>query len=317
MKRRDLVIGAGAAVLAAWVPSAARAATTVLGGLAFGSTWRAVLPAQIDEIDARGVIEAIIADVDATMSPYKADSALSRFNRSRERDWLPMPAGVCAVAREALSVARLTEGAFDPTVGPLVHRFGFGPIRGEAGGWRTFNVGQDALLKGEAGATLDLCGVAKGHALDRIISALRGLGAADALVELGGEVAALGRHPEGRDWTVVIENPNADGWAVQRIVAPRDLALATSGHRVNGLRGPVSVSHIIDPTLSRPVDNGIASVSVLASTAMRADALATALSAMDGAKAVAFADKHGIAALFVRDDGRDVMTGAFGAHVVV
>ena len=149
------------------------------------------------------------------------------------------------------------------------------------------------------------------------MAALRRLDVADAFVELGGEIAVLGRHPDGRHWQAAIESPTSAHLEAQRIVAPGGLALATSGHRVNGLRGPVATSHIIDPVSARPVNNAIASVSVLAPTAMRADALATALSAMDGQDAVAFANRHHIAALFVHDDGSDRMTGAFSRHVIV
>lgn len=317
MKRRDLILGCGGVVLASALPAPARAATTALGGDAFGSTWRLVVAAGVDADSARGAIEAVIAQVDATMSPYRAETALSQFNRASHDQWHVMPSDVCAVAGAALEIASLTGGAFDPTIGPLVNRFGFGPIEGQTSGWQALKIDGDALLKAEPGATLDLCGIAKGHALDRIVAALLELGVADGLVELGGEVAAFGHHPDGRDWKVAIEDPRTDGLQAQRIVAPAGQALATSGHRVNGLRGAVATSHIIDPALLRPVDNGIASVSVLAQTAMRADALATALSAMAPGAAPRFAADHGIAALFVADDGHDIMTGAFGEHVVV
>jgi thiamine biosynthesis lipoprotein len=315
MRRRDLILAGGSMVMAAMMPARAVAATRVRGGRAFGSTWRAVVPDTVDQTPIVTAIEQVIAQVDASMSPYKSTSALSRFNRAMTAGWHAMPDAVCDVAREALAVAQETGGAFDPAVGPTVARFGFGPIAGARGRWQGLEASGDAIRKDEGALTLDLCGIAKGHALDRIVGRLHRLGIGDAVIELGGEIAALGHHPSGRDWQIAIENPNADRFAAQRIVAPRGLALATSGHRANGLRGPVATSHIIDPGRQRPVENGLASVSVLAASAMRADALATSLCAMP-ANATDFAETNGIAALFVRADGTETATGGFDAHLV-
>ena len=195
-------------------------------------------------------------------------------------------------------------------------RFGFGPIVGKTGAWWDVPEGAGGIIKGAPGLTLDLCGIAKGHALDRIVAALNALSIRDSLIELGGEVAALGRHPEGRDWHVAIEDPLADGFVARHIVAPRGRALATSGHRARGLRGRWRSTHIIDPARDRPVDNGIASVTVLDETAMRADALATALCAMPAANTTVFAEKQGITALFVHDDGAETQTGDFAGHII-
>lgn len=317
LKRRDLIIGTGAAALASAAPAIGATPTRIIGGPAFGSAWRLVLAGSADAETARSVIETVIAGVDATMSPYKHASALSRFNRGPHAVRQAMPASLCAVAREALAIARQTGGAFDPTVGPLVNRFGFGPIKGKAGGFGLIAVDEAAMTKAEPHLTLDLCGIAKGHALDEAVSRLRDIGVDRALVELGGEVMALGRHPDDRDWQVAIEDPLADEFAAHRIVAPQGKALATSGHRVNGLMG--RTSHIIDPGAGRPVTGALASVSVLADTAMRADAMATALCAMGAGRGIAFARERKIDALFVLSDGsgkRNVMTGAFVGHVI-
>ncbi len=316
--RRQLLAGA-AALLAA--PRLARAASPVqvLGGPAFGSSWRVVAPAAAESGAVRAAVEAVIADVDATMSPYRADADLARFNRASPGEFGPVADEVCVVAAEALAVHGMTGGAFDPTVGPMVRRMGFGPIEGAAGPAKAIEVGARTLAKHRPGLTLDLCGIAKGRALDRIAAALRGLGV-EALIELGGEVRGLGTHPEGRDWQVAVERPLAGPFAAQRIVAPGARALATSGHVANGFaaRGR-ALSHLIDPRTGRPADQSVLSVTVLASAAMRADALATALCVMGAEAGPAFAEGAGVAALFLLRgayEPHEIMTGDFARAVL-
>ena len=140
-----------------------------------------------------------------------------------------------------------------------------------------------------------------------------------ALFELGGEVRTLGHHPDGRPWQIGVERPDAEAGVMQRIVAPGPLALATSGTgRQNISLGDGGVSHRIDPQFGRPGGALPASVSVLDASAMRADALATALMVMGMERGAAFAETHSIRALFVRLDkggSHEIMTGGFDAYV--
>ncbi len=319
LTRRDLIIGAGA--LAFVAPMSARAGnmTQVLDGPAFGSAWRLVLPAGADTTAARRVVETAIGAIDAIMSPWRTDSEVSRFNRSAQTGWQDISAETCAVTAEALEIAHLSGGAFDPTIGPLVARYGFGPIAGPQAHAGRIGCRPAALRKSDPGLTLDLCGIAKGHALDRIGAQLRMQGIS-ALIELGGEVLALGAHPSGRAWQIAIEAPGAQPFAAQRIVAPGSLALATSGHAPQGYNGPRGrISHLIDPATKRPALSALASVSVLAPTGCRADALATALTVLGPERGPALARRLAIPALFLirRDGGIDEVTTAdFDRHII-
>ena len=147
------------------------AGTSTLGGRAFGSYWRLSLVG-----DGEGLLEsidAVIRSVDRAMSPYRADSETSRFSASRSTDWVAVSPHTHSVVAAALAMARHCNGFFDPTVGPLVGRFGFGPMRGErSGDHRQLALGAGAIRKHDPGLSLDLCGIAKGHALDRIVAAL-------------------------------------------------------------------------------------------------------------------------------------------------
>lgn len=296
----------------------ANAATTVTQGMAFGSTWRLVSDAPLSQ-SARAALAGIIACVDEQMSPYRGESDLSRFNSFHSDQWQRAPEELCTVTRIALDMARFTDGAFDPTVGPAVHRFGFGPIEGRSGRFLDISVASDALRKQDRELTLDLCGLAKGYALDQITLALLDDGVGNFMLELGGEVRAQGLHPSGRDWRIAIEDPSGAVLAARHVVVPGDRALATSGHRANGLSGPIATSHIIDPQSQRPVVPYAASVSVLAQTAIQADALATALTAM-GPQGPEFARAHDLSALFLLAlpaPRAHILTGSFATHILV
>ncbi|QPH54959.1 FAD:protein FMN transferase [Pontivivens ytuae] len=320
LSRRQTLLGAVATGALALMGTDVQAAQ-VLEGRAFGSTWRIMLADVADGAGFLQTVEDVLSDVDRAMSPYRVDSDLSRFNVTRTVDWQIVSGPTAHVAAGALRIAAQTRGAFDPTVGPLVGRYGFGPITGELGSYRDLNVRGDAIRKARPGLTLDLCGIAKGHALDRVVAALRDFGHRNALVEIGGEVRALGGRADGGPWQVALLDPTAGAPSVHRIIAPGELALATSGPSHNGLRtGRLSASHIIDPMRREMAGPALLSVSVLAETGTEADALATAFCAAGAEAGIEMAEEAGIAALFLlaTDDApREVMTGAFANYVIV
>lgn len=321
VNRRTLMLSAAGALVSGALPVFAEGAQ-VIGGPAFGSWWRASLPQSADAAELRAEIEAVIEAVDAAMSPFRASSEINRLNASADKRWIPVSGRTASVIAESLRTARLTDGAFDPTVGPLVSRFGFGPIKGAAGvGYQAIILGDNALLKRVPEVTLDLCGIAKGYALDRMAGAVAARGIRSFVLEAGGEVLARGHHPSGRLWQVGIESPNTGIPAFQRIVKLDGLALATSGVAMNGGTGAgLSYNHIINPQTERPVANGVASVSVIAGSAMRADALATALVVMGAERGLALAEQEGIAAFFQIREGLGIiekMSRRFARHIVV
>lgn len=312
LTRRDLLLGASAAVLIR--PAQAMAGAQSIGGRAFGSTWR-VTAGDINERRLRRLVGQIVDRVDRAMSPYLADSDLSRFNARPGAGPVAVSPDLLNVGGAALGYAALTGGAFDPAVGPLVGRHGFGPIKGTPGRASDLGVGAGTITRARPGLTLDLCGIAKGYALDLICDALRSDGMEQGLVELGGEVRAIGRHPNARAWRVAVQDPDRRAMTARYVVEPGDLALATSGPTWNGISGTYATSHIIDPAQARPAMSQGGSVSVFAPTAMEADALATALCAMGRQRGLAFAKRSGLSTLFVTDGQRDEMTGDFASRV--
>src|SRR6056297_3371121 len=298
--RRAFLTGLGAALAA---PSLVRAAASEhLSGAAFGTRWSITGPEGAGLERLRPKIDALIAEIDRDMSPWRADSAISRFNASKSGS--PASSEMIRVTQSALRLARESEGAFDPTVGPLVARWGFGPIeRGAAPDWRKVTIGTGRLTKGRA--------------LDRAWQLARDHGVSNLLLDLGGELRALGRHPEGRDWQVAVEPP-APGQPVPAILhLSEGMAVATSGLGAQSymLNGRVW-GHIMNPASARPVEGSLRSVTVLAHDAMTADGWATALFAAGDAAGPALARTHDIAALFLFEGAsslRQLRTGGIGA----
>ncbi|MFC5386985.1 FAD:protein FMN transferase [Aquamicrobium segne] len=317
--RRRFLALSGAACLAA--PALARGAPALahIEGGAFGTGWRISLPDVAETGSLRMRVENLLADLDLAFSPWRGDSAISRFNSGAARDMAVSPE-IAEVTREALAVADASEGRFDPTVGPLVARWGFGPIhQGRAGGWQGLAADDRHISKANPALTLDLCGIAKGHALDRVTALLLDGGHDHFLADLGGELAARGRHPSGRIWQVGIEDPRREATSLAGVLLLDGMAVATSGDRANGYDiGGRRFSHIIDPTSGEPVESRLASVSVRGATARQADGWATALMAA-GDAGPELAKRQGLPALFLFREGgglRRAVTGRFMQHLV-
>ena len=196
-------------------------------------------------------IQAQLEAVDQHMSTWRQESELSRFNASGNSDWQPLSSATTQVIAHAMEASRLSDGAFDATVGPLVDLWGFGAGAVDASGsavnrkplrqaihrnlsrvgYASIQVDTDtnAVRKLNPDAQLDLSGIAKGHGVDRMAQLLDEAGRRQYLVEIGGELRARGRKPDGTAWKVAIERPDAGRRDVFRVVNLVDAAIATSG----------------------------------------------------------------------------------------
>jgi thiamine biosynthesis lipoprotein len=158
------------------------------------------------------------------------------------------------------------------------------------------------------GMAIDVCGIAKGYAVDCLADLLRRRGIGNFLVEIGGELRGEGMRPDGNPWWVAVEAPRAGPIMREEetVIALHGLSVATSGdYRRHHSRGGKRISHIIDPRIGYPAANSVVCVTVLHQRCMRADALATALFVLGEEHGVAFASARSIPALFmVECDGR-------------
>ena len=244
--------------------------------------------------DLQRDIEAVLEEVEDAMSTYRADSEVSRFNASPSTDWFAVSPATCEAIRATLEVSRLSDGAFDVTVGPLVNLWGFGPdpvrVRPPPDreiedalasvGYRLLHADceRPAIRKDVASVYVDLSAYAKGLGVDRVGGLLEQRGIRGFMVEIGGELTLRGLDADGEPWTIAIETPESPGRGIGRVVSLTDRAMATSGDYRNffeydGRR----YSHTIDPRTGRPTTHDLASVTVIGETAARADAMATAL----------------------------------------
>lgn len=284
-----------------------------LGGQTMGTTWslRFDNPQMLPLERVRETIEAALARVIAQMSHWEPASDIGRFNRASAGSHHVLPREFAEVMACAAHWASASAGALDPTVGPLVACWGFGP-EAEAGGlpapevlaearartgWQRLALDETSgSMLQPGGIALDLSGIAKGFAVDHGAKALRELGLGDLLFEIGGELRGIGRRPDGQPWQVLIDNESA---SPQRI-ALADMAVATSGDRWHRREhGGRHWSHTIDPRSGEPVAHSLASVTVLHAQCMHADALATVLTVLGPGEGPAFAERHDVAALFV------------------
>lgn len=257
-----------------------------------------------------------LAAINRQMSTYDSDSELSRFNKYEGDDWFAVSSETAQVVAYALLVAKESAGAFDPTVGPAVNLWGFGPDGRRATspsdeqiaaalsriGYQHVAAQLDppALRKKVPDVYLDLSAVAKGYAVDAVTELLIEQGIESSMVEIGGEVRVQGRKPGDVPWKIGIEQPDETGRSVREVLELADMSLATSGDYRNYFEDQgVRYSHTIDPTTGRPVQHLLATVSVVADTCMEADALATALLVMGEEKGYDWCEDHDVAALFL------------------
>lgn len=304
------------------------AGLTTLHGPTMGTRW-SVTCAPLPEAQwhaLRQGLAAAVAQVDAQMSPWNPHSALVRLNHAPVGAWVELPAEMLEVLACALDIGRLSQGAFDIGVGALVDAWGFGAARtapdaAAIGSARSaahppthacleLDPAQGRARK-QAPVQIDLCGIAKGYAVDRMVAVLQRHGVRHALAALDGELRAVGHRPDGSAWPVALEQPEADRRAVRGVVELADLAVATSGDYrhfwdVQGQR----LAHTMDARSGAPVHNGVASVTVLARSCMHADAWATALLVAGPGAGLALAQRMGLEALWLlRREGALVEVG--------
>lgn len=311
----------------------------VFEGRTMGTTYTVKVVAEPLRSAARraiaNAIEAALDDVNSKMSTYIESSELNAFNRHRSEEPFPLSPETLQVLLVSKRVHRASLGAFDPTVGPLVDLWGFGsqPAAADLPTDEQIeallpHLGFDKLeLDLESGTarkldpdvSFDLSAVAKGFAVDKTAEALAGLGYPSTMVELGGEVRAMGANAAGNPWRIAVERPGISSPTPQQIVPLSELSLATSGDYRNFFeRDDRRYSHTIDPRTGQPVQHSLASASVLDRTCARADAWATAMMVLGPEEGWNLAVERDLAVLLViyTDDGLvERMTPSFQAFL--
>jgi len=257
--------------------------------------------------------EAYLRACEDRWSRFRPTSELSALNRSAGRLTVVSDATYELVER-AVDAWWLTRGAFDPTVHDALCRLGYDRDFGAVGPRTVTGAPQPApgcadieliaacrAIRLPPGVRLDLGGIAKGHAADRLVERLLAAGAAGACVNVGGDVRVEGRGPSGGAWVVALDL-GADTDTPLRVALAAGAVCTSSRRRRSWCAGSDVVHHLIDPRSGRSVDEGLALVSVIGRHAAQAEVLTKAVFLAGPDVGRELLDELGVAAVLVRDD---------------
>ncbi|MDR3496322.1 MAG: FAD:protein FMN transferase [Ancalomicrobiaceae bacterium] len=312
----SITAAAGGLPLLGFTPAASESRLRVWSGAALGADAKLQIH-HPDPVVAERLIAASLAEVhrlEAILSLYRPDSALNRLNRDGAIEAPPLD--LVRTLSEARMYAELTGGAFDVTVQPLWDLYARhfanpdaapqGPAA-DAIARAVARIGQEAMEISSSrirfarpGMSATLNGIGQGYVTDRIVELLRANGIERALVDMG-EIRAVGDRPDGRPWSVGLEDPRSPGEIAERI-GLTNRALSTSGGYGTVFDPGHRFNHLFEPASGRPSWRFL-SVSVEAATATEADALSTAFTLMPRQAAVPIIRARGLTAHFVEPDG--------------
>ena len=299
-------------------------AEQVFQGKTMGTVWRVTASGLTSE-QAKQLPHLIQQRLDADdqeLSTWKKDSWLSHFNQNPSVEPQPISDNVAAIISSSLYVGRMTEGAMDITVGPLVNLWGFGP---HAIPTRTPSVSQINAAKKRVGLPhltlsetvngntlrkdipdlyVDLSTVGEGFAADHLARLMEQQGVRNYLVSVGGALISRGQHLQGQSWRVAVQKPTDKMNQAQVVVDLQGHGISTSGdyrnyYELEGKR----ISHIIDPSTGHPIEHHLVSATVIATTALEADAWDTGLMVLGTEKAKALAIRLNLAVYLITKQG--------------
>jgi FAD:protein FMN transferase len=240
--------------------------------------------------DLHEEIKAKLSEYNLMFSTFDSTSVIAKINNNQETKLTPE---FIKCFNRAIEISEITDGAFDITAGPMVNAWGFGPESKQAmtqekvdslkeiTGYKKIRLEKGRIIKDIPNMKLDMSAIAKGYTCDLIGDFLKRKGCKNLMVDIGGEIVALGKNEKGREWTIGISDPSENAFfASSDYVAALRLtnhALATSGNYRNFyVEDGKKYAHTIDPKTGYPVQHSILSSTVLADNCMTADAFATA-----------------------------------------
>lgn len=259
-------------------------------------------------------IDIILKEIGKSLSVFDSTSIVSRVNRSSQT---PVDRMFKDVYTTSLRIWKESNGAFDPTISPLITAWGFGKGHKPAenididsllkivGIDKTF-LRNDTLFKTNPKTEFNFSAIAKGYGCDKAGEILKRNGVDSYLVEIGGEIACSGNNPKGNPWGISIDKPiesREERHSSQAVIKLHNGGIATSGNYRNFHKGDKgNFGHTIDVKTGRPAENDILSATIICSDAMQADAYATACMAMGSEKAKTMISSLNLAAMLILTD---------------
>ena len=255
---------------------------------------------------------------------------LNRINSAEADKWISLTPDLAGLIGFAFSLSKKTSGKYDISIGPLINLWGFGPdgVKNvpselqikkavQISGYDKIELKDNQLKKQSKENYIDLSSIAKGYGVDKVGEVLENFGIVNYMVEIGGEIKTKGKKID-TPWKIAIESPRKDNNRIfNKVLNLTDCAMATSGDYRNYFKkGKIRYSHTIDPETGSPVQNDLASVSVIFPNGkcFKADAWATALMALGKERGVELATRFKVPAHFIyieKDNLQEVSTALF------
>ncbi len=290
-----------------------------ISGDAQGTRWNVTVwnPAGVNSDQLEQAIQAEFERIDLTLSNYRSDSVIERFNVSTSTKPVEVGAEIVSLVESARRVSVASQGCYDLTVKPLFDLWGFtgdqlhlpdavtlAATRQRVGFTQMEAVSAKTLRKTIPTLRVDLSSIAQGYSVGRIAAVVETMGIVDYLVEIGGELQTRGHKPDGTHWRIGVERPQSDGSSVQKaltIARETPVAVMTSGtYRHYFDNHGKRYSHVLDARTGAPVAHDTVSVTVINADPTLADAWSTALLCLGHEQGEIVANQYGIAALFIR-----------------
>jgi thiamine biosynthesis lipoprotein len=268
-------------------------------------------------MDYQNQIDSVLLEVDLSMSTYIPESLISKINRNESNK---IDSLFFRVLTEALLIAEETQGAFDPTLAPIVNYWGFGFEEIEQKdslkfrelmltvGYESLSISDSILIKTNSSTQIDFNAIAQGFTVDLVGEHLTKLGITNYMIEIGGELKCNGLNADGELWRIGIDKPSESIQKdrFQAIIEVDNKSVASSGNyrkfKVDEETG-LKYAHTINPITGRPVHTNLLGVTIITESCMKADAIATAFMVMGLEKSKSYLENHPeIDALFIYSD---------------
>ena len=289
-----------------------KSSTYEIGGSIYGTYWKLISTDYISDSIKKSIIDELDR-IDLIASNYKIQSELSILNAAPANTKIKISKDLHTLLSLAEDLNRLSNGAYDVTLGSMVINGGFGPELSintyDLKANKRFVISEDLYLEKYNQFLFDLSSIAKGYAVDSIYNLLIASNRPNFLFDVGGELIVSGSK-HGVPWVVGIQNPvEYSNQTIKNILSEDFLAVATSGEYRNYLidDSGAKTSHTFDPATSNSIKNDVLSVTVTSKqSAMSADAWATLLNVMGSESGLELAEKHQISVLYIINENNEV-----------